>query len=614
MKKFLSSSPFFLILAVFFFLALFYLEREGEDYRFVTISDSVLKSSYEEDSLSCQFSFQDCSQFGISEEVCSLPNYDREEYRNRADSIEDTLASLKSLTPRRLSEKARSTYDILVSYMENNLAGCEFPYYEEPLSPTGGIHISLPVLLAEFPIEEEKDLEKYLSVLSLIPSYFESLSMFETDKAASGMFMAGEDVDLVVAQCDFFSSEQGLKVFRECFEEDLKTLFPDDSQKQKDYMAKHEALLMEKISPAYQKLGDSMLLLKENGKERKGLCQYEKGQEYYEYNIQQLIGTDASTKEILQKLQNRLMALYEELALVQSQYLNEQNSPVRQTDSASENGNSSKIQTADYLPAIHQAMSDSFPRLPGSCPVTIKDIPAALADYTAPAYYFTPSIALCREGDTRSVKNIIYVGEEAKENPEDLFTTLAHEGYPGHMYQNVYFLASQGVSRKNVLRYCMDFPGYSEGWAMYVELLSFEHAGKVYSHSDTGNDTGNDAEQPSGNYLRLLRLSREIQLCLLCILDIGIHNDGATVEDISPYLARIGIKEPETIENVYSYLINEPGTYLKYYVGYLEILECRDLYRQRCEEEGNTYSDLDFHTFFLTHGPDSYTNIKKALQ
>lgn len=594
------------------------MERKGEDAQFVLISDSILKNSYENDSLSCQFSFRDSSQFGISDEACALPCYDREEYLNSKDSLEISLASLKHLTPDRLSKKARATYDILLTYLEGNLKGCEFPYYEEPLSPTGGIHISLPVLLAEFPIEDETDLQKYLSILSLIPSYFESLANFETDKAAAGMIMSGEDVDLVVSQCDFFASPDGLNLFRECFQEDLAMLFPEDSEKQEDYRAQHETLLTTKISPAYAKLGDAMALLKEPGKPRRGLCRYEKGQEYYAYHIQQLIGTDASTKEILQKLQTRLLALYEELAVVQSQYLSEQNAgkqsrntenienteseDTRQTEKAT-----GQIQTGDYLPAIHEAMSDSFPTLPGSCPVTIKDIPDALAEYTAPAYYFTPCISLCREGDTDSVKNVIYVGKEAKENPEELFTTLAHEGYPGHMYQNVYFLSSQGVSRKNVLRYCMDFPGYSEGWAMYVELLSFAHAGDIYALS------GEKMNTPGDSYLQLLRLSREIQLCLLCILDINIHNDGATVEDITPYLARIGIKEPDTIENVYSYLINEPGTYLKYYVGYLELLECKELFRQYCEDTGDTYSDLAFHTFFLSHGPDSYTNIKKAI-
>lgn len=628
MKKILSSPPFYLFLAVLFLFTLFIMERKGEDTQFVFICNSILKNSYEKDSLSCQFSFHDSSQFGISDESVALPCYNQKDYLNSREQLEISLASLKNLTPDRLSVKARTTYDILITYLEGNLKGCEFPYYEEPLSPTSGIHISLPILLAEFPIENEGDLQKYLSILSLIPSYFESLANFEMDKAAEDMIMSGEDVALVVSQCDFFASDKGLDLFRECFQEDLNMLFPENSQKQRNYLSQHESLLTTQVGPAYTKLGDSLALLKEPGKPRKGLCQYEKGQEYYEYHLQQLIGTDASTKEILQKLQTRLLALYEELSVVQNQYLRKQNSTDNgsssksgETDKAASGRTELQIKTGDYLPIIQKAMSPSFPTLPGSSSVTIKQIPDALADYTAPAYYFTPCISLCREGDTDSIKNVIYVGKDAKENPEELFTTLAHEGYPGHMYQNVYFISSQGVSRKNVLRYCMDFPGYSEGWAMYVELLSYEHAGSLYGLSGDGTNTGQTtasgtaiSDQNSGSsYLQLLRLSREIQLCLLCMLDIGIHNDGATVEDISPYLAGIGIKEPSSIENVYSYLINEPGTYLKYYMGYLELLECKELYQKHCEETDESFSDLAFHTFFLSHGPDSYTNIKKAI-
>ena len=240
-------------------------------------------------------------------------------------------------------------------------------------------------------------------------------------------------------------------------------------------------------------------------------------------------------------------------------------------------------------------MKELFPSPGTSSPVIIKEIPACLAEFTAPAYYFTPSVTICRKGDISSIENIIYVGTEAKNDPASLFSTLAHEGYPGHMYQNVYFLASQGVNKRNVLRYCMDFPGYSEGWAFYTEMLSFSYA--------EGDST----------YLEMLRLSKEIQLCLLCILDIRIHDGGAGVADIAPYLARIGIREPSDVENIYSYLIGEPGTYLTYYGGYLELLECKQLYRKKCMSEDVTYSDLGFHTFFLNHGPDSYTNIKKAI-
>lgn len=586
MKKIISSSAFFLFLTGAFIFAVFCLTHGGEDSRFVEISNSILQNSFGNDTLSTQFSFLNPEEFSLEQESCSLPLYDRAEYLSSGSSLAETLDALEDINPEHLTEKTRCTYEILVSYLKTQQRGSSFPYYEEPLSSTSGIHISLPVLLAEFPIRDEDDLKRYLSLLSCIPPYFDSLARFEADKAAAGMFMSSEDADLVISQCDFFASERGALFFEECFEKTLDTLFPDDESnegKKNTYREKHTDIIDSQILPAYRSLAASLLLLRESGKRRAGLCRYEHGKEYYEYLLQKQIGTDASSKEIAQKLYARLENLYEELSLLSAE------------TSATPSSEQESLSAEKCLPALQTEMKKLFPSPGSSNTVSIKEIPDALADFTAPAYYFVPGIAICREGDTSYVENTIYINSDIKNDGAELFTTLAHEGYPGHMYQNIYFLSTQGVSKKNVLRYCMDFPGYSEGWAMYTELLSFSYA--------EGNRT----------YLEMLRLSREIQLCLLCILDIRIHEDGAEIADISPYLARIGIREPSVVENVYSYLINEPGTYLKYYGGYLELLECRDLYQKQCMSENLPYSEFSFHTFFLTHGPDSYTNIKADI-
>ena len=585
MKKIVSSPVFYLLLTGTFILAIFCLTHGGEDPHFVAVSNAILVDNFENDSLSMQFSFQNPKEFGLSTETCALPMYERSEYLSSGISLAEILDTLEKINPDHLSSQARDTYGVLLSYLNMQKEGSRFLYFEEPLSSTSGIHISLPVLLAEFPTENEDDLNRYLSILSLLPAYFESLSAFEEDKAKTGMFMASEDADLVISQCDYFSSKQGAQFFTQIFSAKLQELFPENESLCISYTQKHETILREKVLPAYAKLSDDILLLKKPGKERVGLCSYERGQDYYEYLLQRQIGTNATTEEIAQKLYVRLEDLYLELGQLSAE-----------TSASNHQYPGNTLSAEQCLPALQTEMKQLFPSPGGSNQVTIKEIPAAITDFTAPAYYFTPSISVCRKGDTSSLENIIYVGADAQNDSASLFTTLAHEGYPGHMYQNVYFLASQGVNKKNVLRYCMNFPGYSEGWALYTELLSFSYA--------EGDRT----------YLEMLRLSREIQLCLLCILDIRIHDGGADIADITPYLARIGIREPSVVENVYSYLINEPGTYLKYYGGYLELLECKELYRKTCAANDTSYSDLDFHKFFLEHGPDTYVNIKKAIE
>lgn len=589
-KKKLRSSLFLTALTFAFLFSLYLIQKNSPEEKFARFSDSYLQSAYENDSLSLHFTLTDPSAFGIDPAVCSLPCYDRKTYLAEGENLQKLRRTLSGISPAHLPAHTKETYEILTAYLEKKQEGTNFPYFEEPLSPTSGIHTSLPVLLAEYSMEEEKDVKSYLALLSLIPSYFDSLAAYETDKAAAGMFMASEDASMVISQCDFMASEKGEALFTDCFLQNLKLVYEKDTEKYAYYASDHARILHTLVQPAYEKLGDSLLLLKEEGKEQRGLCQYKNGKAYYTYLVQQQIGCDLTTEELAKQLSERLQTLYAELAAYRQKY------PIDTLSDLS--AASAKLPAPDtYLSTLQDQMSALFPPLPASSPVTVKEIPTALAPYTAPAYYFTPRLSLCRPGGISNVNNVIYV------NPETdyltMYTTLAHEGFPGHMFQNVYFLASQGVTRENILRYVMNFPGYSEGWAMYVELLSFDHAYE---------------KEEQKAYAHMLRLSREIQICLLCYLDIRIHAESACLPDIAPYLAKIGITEPQELANVYTYLINEPGTYLKYYGGYLQLLACKELYQKKCGKEQIPYSDLAFHTFFLSHGPDSYTRLSSIIQ
>ena len=588
-KKKLRSSLFLTALTFAFLFSLYLIRNHAPQEQFARFSDSYLQSAYQNDSLSLHFTLTDPSAFGIDPSECSLPCYDKETYLAEGENLQKLRQMLSSISPAHLPANTKETYEILSAYLEKKQEGTKFPYFDEPLSPTSGIHTSLPVLLAEYNMEDEKDVESYLALLSLVPSYFDSLAAYETDKAAAGMFMASEDVSMVISQCDFMASDKGESLFTDCFLQNLKHVYDKDTEEYTYYASDHARILHTLVLPAYEKLGDSLLLLKEESKEQRGLCQYKNGKAYYTYLVQQQIGCDLTTEELAEQLSERLQTLYAELAVYRQKY------PLDTLQDLS--GASARLPAADTcLSTLQEQMAALFPPLPDSSPVTVKEIPAALAPYTAPAYYFTPRLSLCRPGGISNVNNVIYV------NPETdyltMYTTLAHEGFPGHMFQNVYFLASQGVTHENILRYVMNFPGYSEGWAMYVELLSFDHAYE---------------KEEQKAYAHMLRLSREIQICLLCYLDIQIHAEAACLPDIAPYLAKIGITEPQALADVYTYLINEPGTYLKYYGGYLQLLACKEQYQKKCGTEQIPYSDLAFHTFFLSHGPDSYTRLSSII-
>src|SRR5699024_8380814 len=89
----------------------------------------------------------------------------------------------------------------------------------------------------------------------------------------------------------------------------------------------------------------------------------------------------------------------------------------------------------------------------------------SMEDYLSPAFYLTPPL------DTGS-PNVIYINRSGRNPNLELFTTLAHEGFPGHLYQTVYFASC----RPSDIRYLINCSGYVEGWATYIESYAFQYA------------------------------------------------------------------------------------------------------------------------------------------
>ena len=79
-----------------------------------------------------------------------------------------------------------------------------------------------------------------------------------------------------------------------------------------------------------------------------------------------------------------------------------------------------------------------------------------------------------------SGENVIYINPGHISDDLTLFTTLAHEGYPGHLYQTVYYSATKHPPIRDLL----SFGGYTEGWATYCEMLSYYYSPVSYTHLD----------------------------------------------------------------------------------------------------------------------------------
>ena len=544
---------------------------------------------------------------------------------------------LSRIDPQKLDPQDRYAYLLFDRFLALTLEGSDFTYYTDPLSPSSGMVSGLPVLLADYTFRIKKDVEDYLGILEQTGTYFDALIQYEQEKSSAGLFMSDTSADNVIEQCDSIMDpvllSGGSHFLQQTFTERLDGLVSDKiitEEEKQQYIHKNDLLLTTVMAPAYERVGDAFLVLKGTGTNPYGLCYYPEGKEYYAYLLAKATGSSRSIPEIRRLLEKdyqenfhalrNLIKAHPGLLKVSSEdfslSLNMQNSYCGHPE---EPGNAdlptSPVATSDTLCQLSEAILDDlqeqmesdFPKLicisedkdghkneveNNSISCQLKMVSPSMEAYSSPAYYLTPPIDDLQH-------NTIYLNESNITDDLTLYTTLAHEGYPGHLYQTVYSQSFLNQQNASCIRSLLHYGGFVEGWAVYVENLSYGYATQLTKNEETAA------------YIEACRLNRNLHLCLYSYMDIAIHYDGATPEQIGRFLENLGLGQHTNVETIYEYLVEEPCNYLKYYLGYLEFLSLK----QQAEELwGTDYSDYRFHKFVLETGPSDFRSLGEQLE
>lgn len=597
-KKKQYITAFILIFLSLLLSAIYFLT--GDQRSFTQYLDRFLVSELTGNTLNMHYSVADPLSFGIKDYEAVLPAYSGKKKEVSGTELDRSVKDLKRISRSRLNSRDSYTYDLLLSFLKQEQLASAYPYYSNPLSPSSGMQSQLPILLAEYTFRTKRDVDDYLAILSQTEGYFKGLADYLKEQADAGLFMPDYAVDKVIEQCDTIMDAGLLNeqkhFLNTTFEERLDQLLKKElitEEEKEAYLSNNDRILTTIMLPAYQKLGDELILLKGRGKNEQGLYYYPEGREYYELLLKRTTGTNRPIQEIKELLFEDFSASYDAMVALLAE--NKELLTLREEPPFTPSA------PTDMLKNLQQMMTSDFPPLNGlvsnqeSMPVcTVKSISPNLQDYCSPAFYLTPPF-----DDIRS--NVIYINQ--KNNPQgvDLYTTLAHEGYPGHLYQTVYSQLYMQKSQIHPIRSLLSYGGYVEGWAMYVELNSYDYAKSQVPEQDSFTKALYES----------YRLNRKIQLSIYSLLDIAIHYEGANYEQVHNILASIGIQDAVSTRSIYEYIAEEPATYPKYYLGYLEILKLKT---EAKEKWGDAYSEYRFHQFYLENGPADFGNLRKQLE
>lgn len=388
-----------------------------------------------------------------------------------------------------------------------------------------------------------------------------------------------------IKECKDFIADPDNNMLIDVFPDKIAEVEGLSDEEIKTYTERNEAAVKNDVIAAYEIMIKGMEAQLKDAPEDGAVCSYDRGQDYYRYLLKSSVGTDKTPEELIELTEEKLNDDIFTLAIIMqmnpSIFDEIEVSEYPYTDPAEIIEHFKKTMTAELMPACPDAS------------YTLKEVHPSLRDSVSPAMYYVPRI-----DDTTN--NTIYTNIGGGDTANELMPTMAHEGYPGHMYQYVYFYNT----RPNPVRSLLDFNGYAEGWAAYVETLSYEYCG-----------FSKDVAQFQKTYNDLI-------LNLYCRLDLGIHYEGWSLKETGDFVRQYLALEDDGVKELYDGVLFNPTNYMIYGIGMDEINLLKEDMEALYDTEEETGDDaktnesfdiVEFHKQFLDIGPAPFPLIRKYM-
>lgn len=561
--------------------------NSSKQKKFDAFLDTCFREYATQNTITLHFKLSDPAAYNIQKDKIS-PSYgdlSSDTQKKVCKRSKELLQKLYTFPTGSLTDSQKLTWQIFQDYLNESVTSEKYILYASPLG-TNGLQSQIPVTLSEYRLDSEKDIKDYLSLVNQIPDLFTQILDFEEERRDAGIispdFVISDTIDQIN---QFLSASEETNLLVQSFEERLNSLDTLSKDQKASYLANNRLLVTQKVLPAYETLKTA---LQDNindihsstsdtsTKER--LCQYEDGQDYYRFLLMSNVGTDLSPEECITVLEAQLKNTVKEISSLTS--------------------NNKDLYT-EYLSAV-PALSDpkeimeklkndslvDFPQIKNiSC--QLKNVPDALSGTSACAFYLVPPIDSTKD-------NIIYINKNRVDSNE-MFSTLAHEGYPGHLYQTNYFLGTN----PSPLRTFLHCSGYDEGWGTYAQLYSYNFM------EFKGVD-----EKTQTQLRQLYRDNDLLSLALSSLSDLYVNYKDYDENALADYLKTYGI-DKAAARTLYRYVIENPTTYLSYSIGYYEL---NKLEQDMEDALGKAFKPSYFHEAVLNVGSCNFAILSQEIE
>lgn len=482
------------------------------------------------------------------------------------------LERLNAIDREQIKPESQFSYDVLNEFLTDYAAENKFEYFYEPLTEYSGIHSNLPLSFALFELKNVQDVEDYLTLLADMPRYMGQILAYEQKRAELGMFMTEPALDAILEDCKAIIDSKDTSFLYVTFNEGIDKLTDLTADQAKAYKDKNESLLQNEYIDSFQTLYDGLNDLRKSCRTYEEAAKYTDLQkEYFEYSMQSAGCNYLTVEENLEMLKTELNYLLYQVIQISTDTPDINDKQIQVTS-----GN-----MQDDLDYLQKLIQPFLPVLPEHN-VTLTDVPEELQDQFSPAAYVIPALDDWKD-------NTIYINT-AQPDPT-LLLTLAHEGYPGHMYQYIY---QRSMDSLGLMQRAANYSGYAEGWAQFAEFLTVENQ-----------------KQYDEDYVRYnFDYGMIANAILPAIISILVNYYGYTDEALENAITELGFDGKYVASIYYDMVIDQPYYFFDYAIGYCETAQ---LYRDTQSELGDKFDLSAYLKTYLDLGPANFDLIKERI-
>ena len=535
-----------------------------------------------ENTVTLHFKLSNPSAYGIKTPVS--PTYgdlSSDALKKNCSRSKELLQKLYTFPTSSLTKKQKLTWQIFQDYLNESIMNEKYILYSSPLG-TNGLQSEIPVTLSEYRLDNEKDIKDYLSLVNQVPELFTQILDFEQERRNAGIISPSFVISDTIDQIDqFLNASEENNLLIQSFEERLAEVEPLSKDQKASYIANNRLLVTNKVLPAYKSLKTSLQAYTNDSKNtssKERLCEYKNGQDYYKFLLMSNVGTDFSPEDCITILESQLKNTVKDISSLTTKNKDLYTEYLSATPALSA--------PKEIMNTLKNDSLIDFPEIKNiSC--QLKNVPDALSGTSACAFYLVPPIDSTKD-------NIIYINKSRVDSNE-LFSTLAHEGYPGHLYQTNYFL----TTNPSPLRTFLHCAGYDEGWGTYAQLYSYNFI-----------EFKNVDEQTTKQLRQLYRDNDLLSLSLSSLCDLYVNYKNYDENALANYLQTYGI-DKDSAQNLYRYVIENPTTYLSYSIGCYEL----DQLKQTMSDSlGKAFKISDFHEAVLNVGSCNFSILRQEIE